>query len=91
MVVGLAGSEEKVDWCKNELGFDHVFNYKEIDFSDALSQAVPDGVDIYFDDVGGDFYHTVVNKHMKKNGRILVSDSTRTYNERVAKLCKFMS
>ena len=50
-VIGFVGSEEKLDWCKNELGFDHVFNYKKIHFSEALKQVAPDGVDIYFDNV----------------------------------------
>jgi NADPH-dependent curcumin reductase CurA len=37
-VIGFVGSDEKRDWCKNELGFDHVFNYKSIHFSEALKQ-----------------------------------------------------
>lgn len=50
-VIGLVGSDEKLDWCKNELGFDHVFNYKKVNFSEALSQVAPNGADIYFDNV----------------------------------------
>lgn len=45
-MIGLVGSDEKLKWCKEELGFDHVFNYKTIDFSEAISQAAPDGVDV---------------------------------------------
>lgn len=50
-VIGFVGSEEKLKWCKEELGFDHVFNYKDTNFSEALSKVVPDGIDIYFDNV----------------------------------------
>ena len=55
-VIGFVGSEEKLDWCKNELGFDHVFNYKKIGISEALKQVAPDGVDIYFDNVNDSFH-----------------------------------
>jgi len=85
-VIGLVGSDEKVKWCQEELGFDHVINYKRVDFSDAIAQVAPEGVDIYFDNVGGDFYHTIVAKHMRKFGRVLVCGSIQTYNDRVAKL-----
>ena len=50
-MIGLVGSEEKLSWCKDELGFDHVFNYKKVKIDEALSQVAPDGVDIYFDNV----------------------------------------
>ncbi|WP_254532405.1 NADP-dependent oxidoreductase [Natrinema gelatinilyticum] len=53
-VVGTAGSEEKVDWLTDELGFDAAINYKETDdLSTAMAEACPDGVDVYFDNVGG--------------------------------------
>ncbi len=50
-MIGLVGSEEKSNWCKNELGFDHVINYKTEKIYDALEKVAPDGVDIYFDNV----------------------------------------
>ena len=50
-MIGLVGSEDKVDWCKNELGFDHVINYKKKNFSDGIAEVAPEGVDIYFDNV----------------------------------------
>ena len=52
-VVGIAGSDAKIDYLLNELGFDAAVNYKKESFWDDLSNAVPDGVDIYFDNVGG--------------------------------------
>ncbi|CAF0705338.1 unnamed protein product [Brachionus calyciflorus] len=80
-VIGFVGSEDKLNWCK-ELGFDHVFNYKSSNFGEALSQVAPNGVDIYFDNVGGDYYHTIINKHMRKGGRVLVCGSIQTYQDK---------
>lgn len=50
-VIGIVGRDEKVNWCKNELHFDHVINYKKTDFNKALSELAPNGVDIYYDNV----------------------------------------
>lgn len=80
-VIGIAGSDEKINWCKNELGFDHVINYKTSNYSDELAKIAPDGVEIYYDNVGGDYYHTIITKHMKSRGRILVVGSIQTYND----------
>jgi prostaglandin reductase 1 len=80
-VIGLVGSDEKLDWCKNELGFDHVFNYKKCNWSDELAKVAPDGVDIYWDHVGDEYYTTVINKHMRKDGRVLVVGSIENYND----------
>lgn len=80
-VIGLVGSEDKLAWCKNELGFDHVFNYKTSNWSEEVSKVAPDGVDIYYDNVGGDYYHTVINKHLRMHGRLLVVGSIQTYND----------
>lgn len=81
-VIGFVGSDEKLNWCKNELHFDHVINYKKQDFSKALSEVAPNGIDIYYDNVGGEFYSTIVNHHMRQNGRVLVCGSIRTYNNK---------
>lgn len=70
-VIGLAGSEDKCDWLKNELGFDHVFNYKKVNLSEAIHSVAPDGVDIYYDNVGGEMFFNMWDKHMKSFGRIL--------------------
>ncbi len=50
-MIGYAGSDEKVKWIKEELGFDFAFNYKKVELSKSLQQAAPDGVDVYFDNV----------------------------------------
>ena len=68
--------------------FDHAFNYKKVNISDAINQVAPDGVDIYFDNVGGDFFHTILNKHMRSGGRIMTVGSIQTYNDTSPKSCK---
>lgn len=50
--VGITGSDEKGKWLINELGFDGYVNYKDSSFKKTLEQATPDGIDVYFDNVG---------------------------------------
>jgi len=53
-VTGTAGSDRKCAWLTDDLGFDAAVNYREADdLGDALADACPDGVDVYFDNVGG--------------------------------------
>ncbi|KAL0366583.1 UNVERIFIED_CONTAM: 2-alkenal reductase (NADP(+)-dependent) [Sesamum radiatum] len=69
-VVGSAGSKDKVDLLKNKLGFDDAFNYKdEPDFNAALKRYFPNGIDIYFDNVGGKMLDAVL-LNMRLHGRI---------------------
>ncbi|MER2090472.1 MAG: NADP-dependent oxidoreductase [Sporosarcina sp.] len=78
-VVGIAGSDAKIDYLLNELGFDAAVNYKKESFWDDLSNAVPDGVDIYFDNVGGDVsdaVFTLLNRH----ARIALCGAISSYN-----------
>ena len=49
-VIGFAGSEEKCQWIR-DLGADYAFNYKNVNVSDAIKEAAPDGIDCYFDNV----------------------------------------
>lgn len=79
IVIGYAGSEDKCEWLK-ELGFDFAFNYKTCNLDATLREAAPDGVDMYFDNVGGDFTVTVL-QHMKQFGRISVCGSIANYND----------
>jgi NADPH-dependent curcumin reductase CurA len=53
-VVGIAGSQKKIDWLNDVAGFDGCFNYKDETPADGIRRLCPDGVDIYFDNVGGD-------------------------------------
>ena len=50
-VIAFVGSDDKLAWCKNELGFDHVFNYKTSNFSDEISKVAPQGAELFFDNV----------------------------------------
>ncbi|MQL76179.1 hypothetical protein Taro_008576 [Colocasia esculenta] len=71
-VVGSAGSQQKVDILKNKLGFDDAFNYKEeVDLVAALKRYFPQGIDIYFDNVGGAMLDAVL-LNMRVGGRVAV-------------------
>ena len=80
-VVGLAGSDEKCAWLTDELGFDAAINYKTCgDYEAAISDACPDGVDIYFDNVGGEILDAALSC-MNKFGRIAVCGWIASYND----------
>ncbi|CAA7017995.1 unnamed protein product [Microthlaspi erraticum] len=69
-VVGSAGTKQKVDLLKSKLGFDEAFNYKEeADLDAALKRYFPEGINIYFDNVGGTMLDAVL-LNMKVRGRI---------------------
>ncbi len=78
-VVGSAGSDEKVDRLQREFGYDAAFNYKTDNLDDALSQTCPDGIEIYFDNVGGDHLQAALD-HMKDFGRISACGAISLYN-----------
>ncbi|XP_028792587.1 2-alkenal reductase (NADP(+)-dependent) [Neltuma alba] len=79
-VVGSAGSKGKVDLLKNKLGFDEAFNYKEEPNLDAaLTRHFPEGIDIYFDNVGGKMLDAVL-LNMRIHGRIAVCGMISQYN-----------
>jgi NADPH-dependent curcumin reductase CurA len=61
-VVGTAGSDEKCAYVVNDLGFDFCINYKTADLKEALKAACPKGIDIYFDNVGGDVLEAVLKR-----------------------------
>ncbi|RLM57930.1 hypothetical protein C2845_PM18G03240 [Panicum miliaceum] len=79
-VVGSAGSDEKVDLLKTKFGFDDAFNYKsEVDLAAALKRCLPDGIDIYFDNVGGATLDAAL-LHMRHGGRVVVCGMISQYN-----------
>jgi len=79
-VVGVAGSDAKVAWVTDELGFAGAFNYKTTaDYGVTLSELCPDGVDVYFDNVGGAISDAVLPR-MKIGGRISVCGQISQYN-----------
>ncbi|MDS0475938.1 NADP-dependent oxidoreductase [Natrinema sp. 1APR25-10V2] len=80
-VVGTAGSDEKIDWLTEELGFDAAINYKTTDdLSSAVAEACPDGIDVYFDNVGGPITDAVWPR-LNEHARVAVCGQIALYNE----------
>ncbi|OKL41696.1 NADP-dependent oxidoreductase [Pontibacter flavimaris] len=79
-VVGVAGSDEKVAYLKEELGFDEAINYKSTgNMNQAMAAACPDGVDVYFDNVGGEISDAVYLA-LNKFARIAICGQIAYYN-----------
>ena len=79
-VVGITGDQSKVDYLINELGFDAAVNYKtETNLAGALAAACPDGVDVYFDNVGGEISDAVISQ-INKASRIIICGQISMYN-----------
>ena len=78
-VVGIAGEPEKCDYCVNELGFDACINYKTDDLRKALKETCPGGVDVYFDNVGGDILNMVLTQ-IRRKARIVICGAISQYN-----------
>jgi len=80
-VVGFAGTDEKVDWLTDDLGFDAAINYKAVeDYRGALDEAAPDGVDVYFDNVGGPITDAVFTQ-LNLDARVAVCGQIAHYND----------
>lgn len=77
-VVGSAGSDEKVAYLK-ELGFDGAFNYKTQDTQEAFKELLPNGIDIYFENVGGKMLEDVIS-HANRFARIVCCGMISQYN-----------
>jgi len=78
-VVGSAGSVEKLAWLR-DLGFDGVFNYREQSAREALAELAPEGIDIYFDNVGGDHLEAAIGA-LRTYGRVVACGSISRYND----------
>ncbi|KAI1323639.1 hypothetical protein F5Y16DRAFT_332434 [Xylariaceae sp. FL0255] len=78
-VIGSCGSDEKVDFVTKDLGFDSAFNYKKEKPADALKRLAPNGIDIYFENVGGEHLEAALDA-MKPGGRIPVCGMISDYN-----------
>jgi NADPH-dependent curcumin reductase CurA len=78
-VIGSAGSAEKVQLLTSKYGFDAAFNYKDGDVLGQLEKAAPDGIDVYFDNVGGDHLEAALNS-FKDGGRGALCGSVGSYN-----------
>lgn len=80
-VIGIAGSKEKIDYLENELGIDKGINYTETDnMAKALKEACPNGIDIFFDNVGGELADDVL-ENLNKYGRIVICGQIAEYNQ----------
>ena len=78
-VIGSAGSAEKLEWLR-ELGFDDVFDYTEQSPRHALAELAPEGIDVYFDNVGGDHLECAIGA-LRTHGRIVACGSISRYND----------
>jgi NADPH-dependent curcumin reductase CurA len=78
-VVGIAGGKEKCDWLTRELGFDAAVDYKDGETYKALRAAAPGGIDVYFDNVGGDILEACLAQ-MNNRGRIACCGAISQYD-----------
>ncbi len=78
-VIGSAGTQEKLAWLR-ELGFDDVFNYREQSPRDALAELAPNGIDVYFDNVGGEHLEAAIGS-LRTYGRVVACGSISRYND----------
>jgi NADPH-dependent curcumin reductase CurA len=79
-VVGTAGSDEKCAWLTREFGFDAAINYKKQKMTDALAKSCPNGIDLYFDNVGGPLLDDAL-AHMALFGRVAVCGLIDNYDK----------
>ncbi|MCM0607586.1 MAG: NADP-dependent oxidoreductase [Ideonella sp. WA131b] len=78
-VVGIAGGAAKCEWVVRELGFDACIDYKGGSVKDGLKAHCPEGVDIYFDNVGGEILDTVLTR-INRRARIVICGAISQYN-----------
>ena len=78
-VIGIAGGNEKCKYVKDQLGFDEVIDYKNDNIYSALKKYCPEGIDVYFDNVGGEILDAALAK-LKMNARIVICGAISQYN-----------
>jgi NADPH-dependent curcumin reductase CurA len=78
-VIGIAGGEEKCRWLTDELGFDAAINYKHQDVTRTLRELAPEGIDVYFDNVGGDILDAALTR-LARGARIIICGAVSQYN-----------
>jgi NADPH-dependent curcumin reductase CurA len=79
--IGIAGGEEKCRYVREELGFDDCLDYKSGDLAEKLRAACPDGIDIYFENVGGDVTRAVAPL-LNKGARVPICGFVANYNDK---------
>ena len=77
--VGIAGGPEKCEWLTQELGFDAAIDYKRGDLRAQLRECAPDGVDVYFDNVGGEILDEVLRR-LARGARVVICGAISQYN-----------
>lgn len=82
-VVGIAGGEQKCAWLTEELGFDAAIDYKAGDVRAGLREHAPDGVDVFFDNVGGDILDEVLRR-LARGARVVICGAISQYNAQQA-------
>jgi NADPH-dependent curcumin reductase CurA len=87
-VVGIAGSDEKCNWVTKDLGFDAAINYKHPDWKAKLAAAVPNGIDIDFENVGGEVMNEVLGL-MNLHGRVVLCGLVSGYTKEDPALASF--
>ncbi len=78
-VVGIAGGADKCKWIVDELGFDAAIDYKHEDVKKALKEHCPKGIDVYFDNVGGDILDAAL-ANLAMHARIVICGAISQYN-----------
>jgi NADPH-dependent curcumin reductase CurA len=80
-VIGIAGGNVKCKYVKEELGFDEVIDYKNDNIYSALKKYCPDGIDVYFDNVGGEILEAALAK-LRMNSRVVICGAISQYNNK---------
>ncbi len=77
--VGLTGSDDKCAWLVDDLGYDAAINYKTADLRNAIDRECPDGIDVFFDSVGGDLLELALNR-LRRGGRVVLCGAMSQIN-----------
>jgi NADPH-dependent curcumin reductase CurA len=80
-VIGIAGSDKKIEYIQNELGFDHGLNYNDSSWKDKLISIAENNVDIYFDNVGGVITDNVIEQ-LNEGARVIICGQISQYNNK---------
>ena len=87
-VVGIAGSDDKCKWIKDELGFDAAINYKNPGWKQQLAAATPNGIDVDFENVGGEIMQAVLDR-MNLHGRVILCGLISGYTQEDPAMASF--
>ncbi len=82
-VIGIAGGEKKCKYITEELGFDGAIDYRNEEINTALKRECPKGIDVYFDNVGGDILDAALGR-LRMHARIVVCGAISQYNNKIA-------